>query len=147
MIMELNKIKSLLNEYLEGNTTVEQEVQLRKYFQNEEVAEELLSYKKLFAAFDEARQEKSVREIKLPTKKSNKIKSWWYAVAAVLILAIGVGGMQFSQIQKEKEQEALVALKKTREAMLFLSENLNKGTEHLIIVNQFEIAKDKILKE
>lgn len=145
MNMELNNIKSLLQEYLEGNTTLEQEEKLRKYFQNEEVAEELLCYKKLFAAFDQARNEKSVKEIKLPVKKSKKIKSWWYAAAAVLVLAIGIGGMQFSQIQKE--QEALVALKKTREAMLFLSKNLNKGTEHLTIVKEFEIAKDKILKE
>ncbi len=143
--MELNKIKSLLDQYFEGNTTLEQEKQLRKYFQTDEVAEELATYKTLFSAFDQAREEKSNEDIKLPIVKSKRLKSWWYAAAAVLVLAIGIGGMQFSQVQKEKE--ALVALKKTKEAMLFLSENLNKGADYLVIVDQFEIAKDKILKE
>ena len=145
MIMELDNIKKLLDAYFEGNTTLEQEEQLRQYFQKEDVAAEFSVYKQFFSALGQAKNEQSRISIKLPTEKSNKVRSWWYAAAAVLIFAIGMGSMQYAQLQKEKE--AIMALKKTREAMLFLSENLNKGAEQLIIVNQFEIAKDKILKE
>lgn len=145
MTMELNRIKDLLESYYESTTSLEQEKELRDYFNSDEVPVELQEHKLLFTSFRNAREEKSVREINWPLKKSRKIKSWWYAAAAILLIAFGLGSMHFSQVQQE--QEAVIALKQTREAMLFLSENLNKGAEHLVIVNQFEIAKDKILKE
>lgn len=145
MTMELNRIKDLLDSYYDGTTSLKQEKELRDYFNSSQVPVELQEHKFLFTSFRNAREEKSSRAINLPLKKRHKIKNWKYAAAAVILIAFGLGGIHFSQVQQE--QEAVSALKETREAMLFLSKNLNKGAEHLVIVNQFEIAKDKILKE
>jgi hypothetical protein len=40
----------------------------------------------------------------------------------------------------------LAAFEKSRETMLLLSENLNKGAEQITFVNQFTKTKDKIFE-
>ena len=53
--MDCKNISNLVERYFECNTTAQEEQMLRDYFQNEEVAEELLAYKDLFCGMqDEA---------------------------------------------------------------------------------------------
>lgn len=145
--MELINIENLLEAYFEGQTTLEEEKQLQNYFNNEKVADNLLQYKPIFAGLEFARQEKSNREFQMPSAKPRKIKNWWYSVAAMLILAVGVGGFYYSQPHYTlEEKEALAAFEKSKEALFLLSENLNKGTEKLTYVGQFEETKDRIFE-
>lgn len=144
--MELNKIENLLDAYFEGNTNLEEEALLKKYFSEEEVAPHLKNYKSLFKSFVVAKDEVITSEIKLP-KKTNTIKPWMYSVAALLVIAITVASFMFLQPSKnEREKEALAALKQTKEIMMLLSNNLNKGTKELAIIDQFKINKNRILK-
>jgi hypothetical protein len=145
--MESVKIEKLLEAYFEGNTTLAEEKLLRDYFNSNNVAEHLEQYTSMFAGFQVAKEEHSSREFNLPERKSKTNKTWWYSVAAMLVVAFGVGSFYFSQPRyTQEEKEALAAFEKSKKAMMLLSENLNKGAEQITFVEQFAITKDKIFE-
>ncbi len=147
--MELNNIERLLEAYFEGTTSLEEEAVLRDYFNNDRVPVHLLQYKPIFVGLQAAQKERSKREFYLPTEKSNsRDKTWWYWIAAMLVVTIGVGIFYTSQPRMtQEEREALAAFENSKNTMLLLSENLNKGVEQLSYVEQFTIAKDKVFKK
>ena len=49
----INDIKRLIERFLEGDTSLQEEKTLYDYFRNAEVAPELLEYKEMFLAFDQ----------------------------------------------------------------------------------------------
>ncbi len=145
--MESVKIEKLLDAYFEGNTTLAEEKLLRDYFNSKNVAVHLEQYALIFAGLQAASEERSSRDFKLPESKSKTVKTWWYSVAAMLVVAFGVGSFYFSQPHyTQEEKEALVAFEKSKKTMLLLSENLNRGAEQLTFVKQFAITKDKIFE-
>lgn len=144
--MDLAKIERILEAYFEGETTLEQEASLREYFTGNDVAPHLAVYQTLFVGLKEAKEEVLDREINLPVTSSLH-KRWWYSIAASIIVVIGVAsllmpGDQFSQ----EEQEALAAFNKSKETLLLLSNNFNKGTGELAVLGHFTEAKNYILK-
>ncbi len=145
--MELAKIESILEAYFEGNTSLEQEAMLRSYFKGQEVAPHLLPYKAMFDGFEIARAEVSQKELSFP-KSKQKMRFWKYGIAATAVAAFGIASLLFSGSSgyTVEEQEALAALNKTKETMLLLSQNLNKGTEGLVALEQFTEARNKVLK-
>ena len=146
--MESVKIKQLLDAYFDGTTTLAEEKTLQDYFNSETVANDLVQYRPLFEGLKAAKAERSTKAFNFPDQpKSKTIKTWWYGVAAMLVVAFGVGSFFFSQPQySQEEKEALAAFEKSKQAMLLLSENLNKGAEQLTFVGQFERTKDKIFE-
>lgn len=145
--MESVKIEKLLNAYFEGNTSLSEEKILLDYFNSESVADHLMQYKSIFIGLKTAKNIRSEKVIELPRNKPKSNRTWLYSIAAMLMIAFGIAGFYFSQPKyTQEEQEALAAFEKSKKAMLFLSENLNKGAEQLTFVDQFEITKDKIFE-
>ncbi len=145
--MESAKIEKLLEAYFEGATTLAEEKLLRDYFNSNHVAVHLEQYAPIFIGLRVASEERSSRDFKLPKNKFKTIKGRWYSLAAMLVIALGVGSLYFSQPHySQEEKEALAAFEKSKKAMMLLSENLNKGTEQLTFVDQFVITKDKIFE-
>lgn len=145
--MESVKIEKLLDAYFEGTTSLSEEKTLQNYFNYETVAEHLVQYKLLFLSLRVAKEEVSSKDFVLPNDAKKADRTWWYSIAALLVVALAVAGFYLSQPQyTQEEQEALAAFEKSKEAMLFLSENLNRGAERLTFVEQFEITKDKIFE-
>lgn len=145
--MESVKIKQLLEAYFEGTTTLVEEKLLQDYFNNERVTDDLVQYQPIFAGLKAAKAERSTRTFALPESKPQSNKAWWYSIAAMLVVAFGVGGFYLSQPNySQEEKEALEAFEKSKQAMVLLSENLNKGTEQLTVVGQFGKTKDKIFE-
>ena len=145
--MESVKIENLLEAYFEGNTTLAEEKLLRDYFNSNNVAGHLEQYIPIFKGLQMAREERSNREFKVPENKTKSNNTLWYSVAAVFVVAFGVGSFYFSKPQyTQEEKEALAAFQESKNAMMLLSENLNKGAEQLTFVQQFEITKNKIFE-
>ncbi len=145
--MESVNVKKLLDAYFEGATSLEEEKTLRDYFNNKAVADDLIQYQPIFAGLKAAKEERTNKTFKLPESKAKTIKTWWYSVAAILVVAFGVGSFYFSQPHyTQEEKEALAAFEKSKNAMMLLSENLNKGAGQLTFVEQFTITKDKIFE-
>ena len=90
--MEQSRIRELLDLYLEGQTTLMQEEQLRRYFAAAtDLAADLVPYKAIFAAFE------SVKEQQPTAVVAKKSRSWARvvigsvaAVAACLVLGLFV---------------------------------------------------------
>ena len=144
--MELARIEILLEDYFEGNTNLQKEAILREYFTGKNAASHLTVYQSLFVGLDFAREEVSQRELNLPAS-SGISRNWRYRIAASVAVVIGIAGFIFSGSNfTQEEQEALIAFNKTKETMLLLSSTFNIGTEKLAILDQFTVAKNKILK-
>jgi hypothetical protein len=83
-------IDDLLNSYFEGETTAEEEQQLRDFFASGKAPQRLAAYKPLFAYFDEEiRKEQEQAKTKTPPAR-RKLLYWVSGIAATVLLLIGL---------------------------------------------------------
>jgi len=144
--MEYSKINDLLDLYFKGNTTLDQEMSLRTYFNSEGVDDRLKPYTVLFNTFEKAAQDVFEGSLLIP-EKTRFNQKWWLKLAAVMISIIGVAGFMFSANSKAiQEREALAALKQSKDAMYLMASQFNKATKTLSLVDQFQETKNKYLK-
>jgi hypothetical protein len=137
--MESNRIEKLLEKYFEALTTEAEERDLRKYFSGDQVAEHLEPYRPMFAYFSEAKQERSIRQVPLKTRRH---LYQWISVAAMIVL---VAGVYFGK-QYQERKEAEYAYLQTKKALGLLAANLDRGKEKVAYLQEFEETKQKIYK-
>lgn len=82
--MTTQEVERLLQRFMDGTSTLEEEVQLAEFFRTHEVAGEWATYKDMFALFDEG---------KVEVEEKKESMAWWkYAgMAAAIILLLGLG--------------------------------------------------------
>lgn len=150
--MAYENMQTLLDKYFEGNTSLAEEQELKSYFQQKEVLPELEAYRELFVWQVEESQ------VGLPTGFNNKVLEQIEAqqqvgfvrrflrhplsrAAAIIFLMTGMwwayqtdsqqvetgvtAEINWDQYQPKTKEEALTI---TRNAMVMLSKELNKGT-------------------
>lgn len=142
--MESDKsIEKLLEKYFEATTTVVEEETLRVYFNQEGVASHLEQYQPMFTYFSKAKEEQftKVTSLSEPVKPRRRFNYRWVSVAAAVVLAFGV---YFGNDYREQREAQKVYLQ-TKEALNLLAVNFNKGTEKVALLNEFEVAKQKVL--
>ncbi len=148
--MELDNIEKLLEKYFEATTTVAEEETLRTYFSQESVATHLEQYAPMFQHFSKAKEERFTKQLELGPKASVTRKNLyrWLSVAAVAVLMIGMYFGKGYQDQQQLEQEqAEYAYQETKRAFNLLATNLERGTNKLAYLNEFEQAKQKIYND
>ncbi|WP_396169465.1 hypothetical protein [Flavobacterium sp.] len=149
--MALNRIEKLIESYLEGETSVAEENELKVYFSSTDVAQHLKHYQPLFSYFTQAKEEQFSREILLPTKKENNVQMW--SIAASVVVLLGVGTFMYVQNTKaddfvacSPEDSPELALEQTQKALALVSEHLNTGIKSVSYINEYEESKDRIFK-
>jgi len=140
--MELDKIKIILEKYFEASATEAEEQELRNYFGSDGVAPELEMYIPMFAYFNQAGEERSARKVPLKTKRISHSYRW-ISIAAVLTLMFG---LYFGNEIRE-QREAEFAYQETRRAFGLIAQNLDRGTEKVALLGEFEQTKQKILNK
>lgn len=141
--MELdNRIEKLLEKYFEAATTAGEEQQLRDYFSGGQVAPHLEAYTPMFAYFSEAKKERFTRQVPLKTRSNRNIYGW-ISIAAAMVLMFG---LYFGK-QIRDQREAEYAYQQTRKAFGLIAHNLDRGTEKVALLREFEQTKNKILNE
>lgn len=135
--MALDKIEILLEKYFEANTTVAEEEQLRDYFSQDSVAPHLEQYTPMFTYFSKAKDERFTKQVPLKPRVSYHK---WISIAAVAVMAFGI---YFGNDYRE-QREAEFAYQETKKALSLLAQNLERGTEKVAYLNEFEQAKQKI---
>ena len=139
--MELANVDRLIEKYLDGQTSIEEEQQLAKFFASNDVPEHLSMYKPLFAFFKSERQDVYSKNISLKPRLNYKR---WISVSAVfLIFFFGILSYH-SRFQTNKETQ--LAYLKTKEALNLLSQNFNLGAKQIAHLNEFEDTKNQIFK-
>ena len=147
--MESDKITLLVARYFEGETSVADEVELKKYFTSSEIAPDLVQYKPLFQYLASNSSYEFAKGIPLLESKSNPIK--WLSIAASVVVLLGVGWYAFSTYSTSKPSTDLgsfddpqVAFEETQKALELLSTQVNTGIESVRYVQTYEDTRDKI---
>ncbi len=148
--MEYKQIESLLEKYFDGETSIEQEKQLTKYFSSDNVAQHLQQYQPMFKYFEKEIQTTYKQEIVL--KSNNKIV--WFSMAASLVLLAGIGVFYLMNNKQANQEEGLgtykspeIAFAETQKALQMLSSNVNVGINSVAYVGEYQKTKNKIFIE
>ena len=150
--MELYKIKEILTAYFEGESTVEEEIVLRKYFLGNNVAPELEQYKGLFAYFELAQKDTPVLKDSLITKEHVKpLQIRYVGLAMAASIAILIGIFVFKPLPPSHSdlgtyEDPEIALQKTKEVLQLVSKYMNEGTNDLVYLNEIQETKEKFIK-
>lgn len=157
--METNNIKDLIQAFYDGKTTVEEEKIIFDYFQNEGISEDLEEEKKFFLSLQAIKKPidiPSSLESKISklidnldqneNKKSQKIKNLWIWIAssaACIIIVLSVGfylnenrtNYQMAVETKDTFDDPNQAYKEVEQALILVSNNMNKGIEQLSVIS------------
>lgn len=151
--MDLQKINTLLEKYLEGETNVSEEKALKAFFQKEDIPADLAPYKALFnylshEAYAEAAHQENWSPWKDQHTSDEKDTSpWWaYKWSHVAVVAILFSVSLFSARNYYQKKQAEIAYQQTLEAFSLLAQNYQKATAPAVYLNEFEQAKAKIYK-
>ena len=146
--MELTRIKSILEKYFQGETSVSEEKELKNYFSSSDVAQHLEQYKPLFGYFSKAATQEFKQSVPLQTKKLN-VK--WLSIAASVVVLLGISTFTFLHQPEESSdlgtyESPEAAFEATQKALSMLSKNVNVGIESVSYINEFQNSKELIFK-
>jgi len=165
--MNQQHIRILLEKYFESKTNLQEEAQLAKYFQQENVAEDLVSYKSLFQFYDQQKNitpskefDQKIQQKTTPAKRPRTVRM--YRVLARVAAVVALSWLTYqvyeyytlpeqknpNYIVLDEEAEAEMAYEQIKAALLLVSSKMNEGTKKttsgLIKINQAtEIVRQK----
>ena len=146
--MELAQIEQLLNKYLEGNTSIAEEKDLKKYFSSNNVASHLHPYKEMFGYFKNQEEVQFTKTLPLQPRKRNVVK--WIGVAASFVVLFGTAFFYMNSNNSNEDlgtyDDPEVAFIETQKALEMLSENVNHGVESVALLNEYNQSKKTIFK-
>lgn len=151
--MENNEhIRELLDKYLEGNTSVEEESKLRAFFSRRDIPKEFRSEAHWFnhiSAQTISNDEINSLERDLSqwvdrqeaAQKTIRLRSWIISIAAGFAILVGITlFLKYKQTDtlKDTYEDPQIAYLEAKKVLMYVSETLNKGTEKLQPVSHFE---------
>jgi len=155
--MELSNIKTLLDKYLEAETTLAEEKVLETYFLSDHVTPELQEYIPLFNFFENERSLETSEEIefKMPfeveEKRSNRSLIYkWSGIAASVAILISV--FIFSQQQKntvsnQAPVEYELAMQNTQDLLLMMTDAVSNGKKQLTYLKEINQTKNQLINK
>ncbi len=140
-----NAIQALLEKYLDGQTSLEEEMLLRRYFRDAgrpidpewEWARDVFMYTQ-----NEQQLKVSLEE---PSTRLSSVISWMRIAASFALLIVtsfGVYRLQ-EEYQERKMQEAYI---ETKKAFELISKQLKQAQEQLVYLDYMDQTVQKILK-
>ena len=153
--MELDKIETLIEKYFEGETSIAEENELKKYFSSSDVAQHLEQYQPIFGYFSQAKSQLFAQEISVLPKSGDKKRNVvWLSIAASIVVLLSIGTFTFFKHDKANANEDLgtykspeLALQETQKALAMLSNQVNVGVESVQYIEEFNNSKSIIFKQ
>lgn len=159
--MEYSNIRALLEKYWAGETTEDEEAELRIFYsiQEDALPADLQEAAPLFRYFHASSAELPDIEIHGPWEETKIIRPFWQSwmkYAAILLVALGVGHSVYNFQQKNSStqnqtlafrdtfDDPKVAYEETQKALAIISKNLNKGKEQMEKLSYFDDATKMI---
>jgi hypothetical protein len=143
--MTVENIQLLLEKYFAGESSLDEEKQLKQYFNQADVADELKQFKPLFQFFKAEKNVEIARQIELPKPIPHlKSKQWFWKAAAAAIALLIVSVVSFKQLQKHNKPPVLAhknpnyivldegddpqkAFEQAQAALMLVSKKMRKG--------------------
>ncbi len=165
--MDSKRLEILLNRYWSCVSTLEEEKELRDYFNNHEVGEDMLEVASLFryyesekkieklgGSFDKSIIEK-IKEIKDAHRpKLRKLVFNYLKVAATVLIVITASYFYRQSLDPEKRPELLgtfedpkEAYEETKKALMLIAQQMNRGRNQAGKLKIFTEAETKIKKK
>lgn len=154
--MDYNNIEKLVEKYFEGTTNIAEEDELKMFFSNrKDIPENLIYARNIFAFFNEEKSVEYKKEL-VKTKLNNKrILHYISGIAAIILFALFIivsnqnteEKVIYAYINGKPITDRAIAEKYTRQALLAVSQNLDKGTKNLSQLNQLNKVEMLIKKE
>ena len=153
--MDYKKIEKLLDKYFEGNTSILEENELKDFFKNSEIPEKFMYAKALFNFYVD---ENSIKSQQMSSKTKHKRRNLFLYIsgiaASILIALFFVFSVQttenkviYAYYNGKPIRDKVLAEKYTKQALLAVSQNLDKGTKHLNQLTQLNKIEMLIKKE
>jgi chloramphenicol O-acetyltransferase len=160
--MEYQEIEEILNRYLEGASTLEEETILKEYFSQADLPAEHLEMKEMFQYFAEANQEDAPHFdisaelnslVEKEWKKENRSRfsravAWVGSAAAVLVLTFGI--FQYMNkpdaVIKDTYKDPKLAYAETKRALLLVSRTMNRSTTSLKYLSKVDQSFNHVKK-
>ena len=163
--MDYSDIKSLLDKYWRCETSLDEEAQLRKYFERDDIPEDLQPYTSLFRYFGNISAAEPEKMIDIPLNSGideyrhkrplvRRIQTRWiYRVAAAILILFSVFIIHKQVTPVRKKAVELTrdtysnpkqALQETRKMLMLISVKLNKGEAQAAKLYEFHEAEDLI---
>lgn len=146
--MELDKIEILLEKYFEGETTIAEENELKKYFSSSDVAQHLEHYRGMFGYFTAAKEQRFEQVIPLKTKTQKKVA--WLSIAASVVVLLGLFTFYNQNMSQNQDlgtyDDPEKAFQETQKALYLLSKNVNVGVEGMQYVQEYQQSTELIFK-
>jgi len=153
-----NYIRELLNKYLEGNTSLEEEKFLKEYFKKADIPIEFKSEAKWFEnatdqeikTGDIPEMEKQLSQwidLQYKKEKSIRLRFWTIGIAAGLAVLIGATFIfTFYQSEKTEDtyQDPQIAYLEAKKVLLYVSQTFNKGADKLQTVSRIEEGSNEM---
>lgn len=164
MLMEREQIKKLLEKYWEGETSLEEEKELKQYFARPDVPEDLQQEGSFFRYLNQQHDNISLEDEEIlellrnePQKNDNQIRLYiekMVKVAAViLIVAVAIFFIREDYELKKEKMDPVIsdtfedpqkAFEETKKALMLVSRQFNKGQKHAAKLGAFDEATDKV---
>lgn len=169
--MDYNNIRTLLEKYWEGETSLEEEDEIKLFFHTHtaNLPSDLLEAAPLFQYFEEAvptttlptMEELTAAFTNQASTKQNtpvikmRFLRHWMQYAAMLLVVFGIGWGIRQHIQKDREDRTLSfrqdsfdnpkeAYAETQKALQLLARNLNKGKHEVAKMSYINEATEKV---
>lgn len=143
------KIEKLLEKYLEGETTLNEEQILSEYFNHQEVRPEWETYKDLFTYFEESKE--GVPQVAFTPPQQRKSKFDFFQKYAAVAMILLIGTMFYTQQQSSEElgtyEDPEVAFQETKKVFDLISYHLNSSTSDMKYLNTLEQTKTKYINK
>ena len=142
--MDYPTIKKLVDKYWEGATSLEEEEQLRTYFNGEQVDQRLKKVQPLFVFFKQEQEKTSQRPLSFLEVVRQRPKRVWSLVAASVAILIMVAAWLYQQqhlpqpnnlavqeapLHKDTYEDPERAFQEAKQALMLVSKGLNKGVK------------------
>lgn len=160
--MEYNEIEKLLNRYLDGESTLEEEASLKEYFSQPGLPAKHSEMQEMFHYFAEAKQDStpafditnelnSVIESELKKESVNRFRhlyAWAGSAAAVLIISFGL--FQYLNkpevIVKDTYKDPKLAYLETKHALMMVSKVMNHSSSRLKYLSKVDESFGQVQK-
>lgn len=144
--MEPHKIEDLLEKYLAGNTSLDEEKKLRDYFTREkEIPENLREFKVLFSYFSAEKQKTAQTDVLLPKPRSYK---WPVAAASIAAVVVALWFAQpFSSTVPASGDNSQMATENTKDLFMIMGSAVKESKKKLGYLNELNTTKNQLISK
>lgn len=160
--MEYKEIEKLLNKYLEGESSLEEEALLKDYFAQPGLPAEQHEMQEMFRYFTDSKSESSP-PFNITNEINTLIESEWkketnnhfrriiaWAVSAAAVLVISIGLFQYlnkpEAVVKDTYKDPKLAYLETQKALMMVSRVMNRNTVKLKYLSKVDESFEQVQK-